>query len=53
VLPPVEVLGQRNAGLLRGIDEAMRQTQGRAVVLDQDGPLAAPLGIAGCIALTT
>ena len=43
VLATVEVLGQRNAGLLRGIDEPAGQIQGRAVVLDQDRPAFSPL----------
>src|SRR4029453_16269065 len=52
VLAAVEVLGQGNAGLLRGIDEPMGQVQGGAVVLDQDGAtLAALLGVSRRIAL--
>ena len=52
VLAAVEVVGQRKAGLLRGVDEPMGQVQGRAVVLDQDGAaLAALLGLARRIAL--
>ena len=52
VLAAVEVLGQGNAGLLRGFDEPMGQIQGGAVVLDQDrATLAALLGLAWRIAL--
>ena len=52
VLAAVEVLGERDAGLLRGIDEPTGQVQGRAVVLDQDrAALSALLGLARRIAL--
>src|SRR5262245_16127634 len=52
VLATVEILGEGKADLPRCIDEAMRQIQGRAVVLDQDrATLASLLGGTGRVAL--